>query len=158
MLKEDESVTRERVKGAPRLRSVPVVVLAGCLIAAISFGPRSTMGFFLTPMSNEYAWGREVFALAIAIQNLVWGASQPVAGMLADKFGTARVLTVGAVLYAFGLALMANTSDPLSLQLTAGVLIGLGVAGSAFMLVLAAFARLLPESMRTIGFGVGTAA
>ncbi|MBZ0228171.1 MAG: MFS transporter, partial [Bauldia sp.] len=139
-------------------RSVPVVLVAGCAIGAIGFGPRSTMGFFLTPMSTEYGWGREVFALAIAIQNLVWGIGQPFVGMLADRFGTARVLTGGALLYGLGLALMANTSDPLTLQFTAGVLIGLGIAGSAFLLVLAAFARLLPPHLRTIGFGLGTAA
>ena len=93
------------------------------------------MGFFLTPMTSEFGWGREVFALAIAIQNLVWGVGQPFVGMLADKFGTARVLTGGALLYALGLALMAHTTDALTLQLTAGVLIGLGIAGSAFLLV-----------------------
>jgi MFS family permease len=141
----------------PFWRSVPVILVAGCAIGALGFGPRSTMGFFLTPMSSEHGWGREVFALAIAIQNIVWGAAQPFVGMLADKFGTARVLSAGALLYAIGLALMANTSDPLALQLTAGVLIGLGIAGSAFLLVLAAFARLLPPHLRTLAFGLGTA-
>jgi MFS family permease len=116
------------------------------------------MGFFLTPMTSEYGWGREIFALAIAIQNLVWGAAQPFAGMLADRFGTARVLSGGALLYGLGLALMAYTSDPVTLQLTAGVVLGLGIAGSAFLLVTTAFARLLPPELRTIGFGIGTAA
>ena len=142
----------------PFLQSIPVVLVAGCLIAILSFGPRSTMGFFLTPMTSEFGWSREVFALAIAIQNLIWGAAQPFVGMLADKFGTARVLTGGAILYAVGLALMAYTTDAVTLQLTAGVLIGLGIAGSAFLLVTSAFARLLPTEMRTIGFGIGTAA
>ena len=139
-------------------RSTPVIIVAGCLIAAIGFGPRSTMGFFLTPMTTDNGWSRETFALAIAIQNLVWGAAQPFVGMIADKFGTARVLTGGALLYALGLALMSETTDPLALQLTAGVLIGLGIAGSAFLLVLAAFARLLPDHMRTLAYGLGTAA
>ena len=116
------------------------------------------MGFFLTPMTNEYGWGREVFALAIAVQNLVWGIGQPFVGMLADRFGTARVLAGGALVYAAGLALMAHTGTPMALQLTAGVMVGLGIAGSAFLLVMAAFARLLPQSMRTLGFGLGTAA
>ena len=142
----------------PFLQAIPIVIVGGSLIAILSFGPRSTMGFFLTPMTTEFGWSREIFALAIAIQNLVWGAAQPFAGMLADKFGTARVLSVGAVLYALGLALMANTSDPGTLQLTAGVLVGLGIAGSAFLLVTSAFARILPPEMRTIGFGIGTAA
>ncbi|HET7715891.1 MAG TPA: MFS transporter [Bauldia sp.] len=137
---------------------VTLVILAGCAIAAINFGPRSTMGFFLTPMSSEHGWGREIFALAIAIQNLVWGAAQPFAGMLADRYGTARVLSAGAVLYALGLFLMARTSDPVALQFTAGVLIGVGIAGCGFPLVLAAFARYLPDRLRTIGYGLGTAA
>jgi len=139
-------------------RSVPMVVAAGCLIGAISFGSRSTMGFFLTPMTTENGWSRETFALAIAIQNLMWGVAQPFAGMIADKFGTARVLSGGALVYALGLALMSQTSDAVVLQLTAGVLVGLGIAGSAFVLVLAAFARLLPERMRSLAYGMGTAA
>ena len=139
-------MTTEKPSAAhPFLQSAPIVIGAGCLIAVLGFGPRSTMGFFLTPITNEYGWGREVFALAIAIQNLVWGIGQPFVGMLADRFGTARVLTGGALLYALGLALMARTSDPVTLQLTAGVLVGLGIAGSAFLLVMAAFARLLPR-------------
>lgn len=140
------------------LQSVPLVILAGCLIAMINFGPRSIMGFFLTPMSNDFGWNREVFAFAIALQNLAWGIGQPFVGIMADRFGTARVLAIGAVIYAAGLALMSMSTDPFSLQMTAGVLIGLGVAGSAFLLVLAAFARLLPENMRTLGYGFGTAA
>ena len=140
------------------MQSIPIVIAAGCIISAVGFGPRSTMGFFLTPITNEYGWGREVFALAIAIQNLLWGIGQPFVGMLADRYGTARVLSGGALVYALGLALMAHSGTPVALQLTAGVLVGIGIAGSAFLLVMAAFARLLPASMRTIGFGLGTAA
>jgi MFS family permease len=77
-----------------------VIVGFGCLISLIAFGPRSTFGFFLTPMSSAHHWGRDVFAFALAIQNLLWGAGQPVAGILADRFGAPRVLSVGAVLYA----------------------------------------------------------
>jgi predicted MFS family arabinose efflux permease len=135
-----------------------VILIAGCALAMLNTGPRSTMGFFLTPMTRDNGWSREIFALAIAIQNLVWGAAQPFVGMLADRFGTARVLFGGSVLYAAGLALMSVTTDPVTLQLTAGVVVGLGIAGSAFLLPLAAFARLLPERMRTTAFGLGTAA
>jgi predicted MFS family arabinose efflux permease len=142
----------------PLQSSIPVILAAGCVIAILSFGPRSTMGFFLTPMTRDFGWSRETFALAIALQNLVWGAAQPFVGILADKFGTARVISGGAILYGLGLALMARTTDPVVFQFTAGVLIGLGIAGSAFLLVTSAFARLLPASMRTIGFGIGTAA
>lgn len=138
--------------------SVPFIVTCGCLIAILTFGPRSTMGFFVTPMTETNDWSREVFALAIAIQNLVWGLAQPFVGMIADKYGTWKTLSVGAVLYVGGLVLMATTTDPLTLQMTAGVLVGLGVAGSAFFLVLAAFARIVPAQHRTLVFGLGTAA
>ncbi len=135
-----------------------VVVICGCLIAILTFGPRSTMGFFLTPMTTANGWSREAFALAIAIQNLMWGLGQPFAGMIADRWGTWRVLTGGAALYALGLVLMAYTSDPTTLSFTGGVLVGLGIAGCAFFLVLAAFARLLPASFRGTAYGLGTAA
>ncbi|WP_181705852.1 MFS transporter [Chthonobacter rhizosphaerae] len=147
--------------GSPGARAaVPasVVLVCGCLIAILTFGPRSTMGFFLTPMTSENGWSRETFALAIALQNLLWGMGQPFAGMIADRFGTWRVLSSGAALYALSLVLMAQTTDPVTLQFTAGVLLGLGIAGSAFFMVLAAFARLLPESMRSLAYGLGTAA
>jgi MFS family permease len=138
--------------------AAPVIIAIGCLIAILATGPRTTMGFFLTPMTTEFGWSREVFALAIAIQNLAWGIGQPFVGMLADRFGTARVLTIGTLLYSLGLVLMAHTSDPVMLQLTAGVVIGLGIAGSAFLLVIAAFSRLLPEKQRPLAYGLGTAA
>jgi MFS family permease len=134
------------------------LITLGCLIAIFTFGPRSTMGFFLAPMTSANDWSRETFALAIAIQNLMWGLGQPVAGMVADRFGTWRVLATGAVLYGLGLVLMAYTTDATTLQFTAGVLLGLGIAGAAYFLVLAAFARLLPERLRGIAFGLGTAA
>jgi MFS family permease len=142
----------------PLARSIPLILITGSLVSILSFGPRSTMGFFLTPMTTEFGWSRETFALAIALQNLVWGIAQPFVGILADKYGTARVLAGGALFYALGLALMALTSDAVVLQFTAGVLVGLGIAGSAFLLVTSAFARLLPASLRTTGFGIGTAA
>lgn len=138
--------------------SIPFVVACGCLIAILTFGPRSTMGFFVTPMTDEHGWSREIFALAIAIQHLVWGIAQPIVGMIADKFGTWKTLSLGAILYAVGLMIMAFTGDPLTLYLSAGVLIGIGLAGSAMFLVLAAFVRIVPEHMRSIVFGLGTAA
>jgi len=143
---------------APPRRRVVIIIVCGCLVGLLTFGPRSTMGFFLQPMVALHGWDREAFALALALQNLMWGCGQPVAGLLADKYGTWRMLSGGAVLYALGLVAMAQTTDPMTLQLTAGVLLGLGIAGSAFFLVLAAFARLLPEHMRGLAFGLGTAA
>src|SRR5215831_19714420 len=83
-----------------------VIIACGCLIGTLGFGPRSALGLFLTPMSSEHGWGRDVFALALAIQMLLWGAGQPFAGAVADRFGPMRVLAGGAILYAFGLVLM----------------------------------------------------
>lgn len=142
----------------PFLQSIPVILVAGCLIAILSFGPRSTMGFFLTPMTREFGWGRETFALAIAVQNLIWGIGQPFAGMLADKFGMGRVIAGAALVYALGLFLMAYATNVAVLEISAGLLIGLGIAGTTFALVSSGFARLLPPEMRTLGFGIGAAA
>jgi MFS family permease len=116
------------------------------------------MGFLLTPMSSAHSWGRDVFALALAIQMLLWGAAQPFAGAMADRFGAAPVLSVGAVLYALGLATMAYASTPAMLHLSAGVMIGFGLAGSSFTVVIGAFGKLMPPQWRALAFGAGTAA
>ena len=139
-------------------RTPLVVVLCGCLIAVLTFGPRSTFGFFMQPMSKEFAWGRDVFALAFAVQNLLWGMGQPFAGAIADRFGTVRVVAVGGLLYAAGLALMQYSNTPLALNATVGVLIGFGLSGCSFNLVVSAFAKIVPPSWRTTALGAGTAA
>lgn len=139
------------------LRKTAVIVVCGCLIAMTSFGPRASLGLFLAPLSETRDWSREVFALALAIQNLVWGLGQPVFGAVADRWGEARVIVVGALLYAAGLALTATADTPLMLHLAAGVLIGLGIAGSAFALVISAFGKLLPAENRSWAFGIGMA-
>ena len=134
-----------------------MVVLCGCLIAVLTFGPRSTFGFFMQPMSKEFAWGRDVFAFAFALQNLLWGIGQPFAGAIADRFGTVRVVAVGGLLYALGLALMRYSDTPLALNATVGVLIGFGLAGCSFNLVVAAFAKIVPQNWRALALGAGTA-
>jgi MFS family permease len=139
-------------------RTPLVVIACGCVIAMVSFGPRSSLGFFLTPLSSANGWGREVFAFAVAIQNLLWGLGQPLAGAVADRFGTNRVLIAGALFYAAGLALMAVSTSPGMISLSAGVLIGFGLSGCSFNIVLGAFGKLLPESWRSMAFGIGTAA
>ena len=139
-------------------RTPLVIIVCGCVIAMLAFGPRSAAGQFLTPMSMNFGWGREVFSLALAIQNLLWGVGQPLAGAVADRFGTIRVLCGGAILYALGLALMANAHSPGMLHLSAGVLIGFGLSGCSFNLVIGALGKLVPETMRGLAFGAGTAA
>jgi MFS family permease len=139
-------------------RTPLVIVVCGCLIGMLTFGPRSTFGFFMQPMSREFSWGRDVFGLALAIQNLLWGIGQPLAGAIADRFGSLRVISVGALMYAAGLILMRYAATPLSLDISAGVLIGLGLSGCSFNLVLSAFGKLLPPEWRGVALGAGTAA
>lgn len=138
--------------------SVPFVIAAGCLIVMVSFGPRSILGLFLEPMTGAKGWSRESFALALAIQNLMWGAGQPAAGAIADRFGTAKVIAAGGILYALGLVLIAYAEGPFALHLTGGVMIGLGMSAASFSLVLAAFGRIVTPQKRSIAFGIGTAA
>src|ERR1700726_2886840 len=133
-------------------------LVCGCAIGLLSFGPRSSLGFFVQPMSREFSWGRDVFGLALAVQNLLWGLGQPVAGAIADRFGVLRVMCAGAVLYAGGLLMMRYAATPLSLDIGAGVLIGFGLSGCSFNLVLSAFSKLLPPERRGVALGAGTAA
>jgi MFS family permease len=119
-----------------------VIIICGCVIALLGFGPRSSLGFFIQPMSREFSWGRDVFGLALALQNLLWGLGQPIAGAIADRFGLLRVMIVGALLYAGGLLMMRYAATPSSLDLGTGVLIGFGLSGCSFNLVLSAPARL----------------
>jgi MFS family permease len=139
-------------------RTPLVIMICGCAIGLLGFGPRSSLGFFIQPMSGEFSWGRDIFGLALAIQNLLWGLGQPLAGAVADRFGVFRVMCVGAILYAAGLVVMRYAATPLSLDLGAGVLIGFGLSGCSFNLVLSAFSKLLPPERRGVALGVGTAA
>ncbi|RYE08303.1 MAG: MFS transporter [Hyphomicrobiales bacterium] len=145
---------------APRSTAVPllVLVIAGCLIAAITNGIRTTFGLFTLPMTAELGLSREAWGMAMAIQNLVWGMAQPFAGAIADKYGTARVVVFGLVVYAAGLVLMVVSPDALLLNLTAGILCGVGIATSSFSIVMVAFGRNVPAEKRPMIFGVATAA
>lgn len=135
-----------------------LIIISGCLIALLTFGPRSAMGIFQLPMLTEKGWDRTTFGLAMALQNLFWGAGQPFFGAIADKYGTWRVLLLSAILYASGLLLMAHADAPLMLHVGGGILVGLGVAAGSFGVVLSAFARNVSAENRTFVFGLGTAA
>jgi MFS family permease len=147
---------------APRFqlgwRTPLIILICGCLIALIGFGPRSTLGLFLSPVTQEKGWGRDIYALALALQMLLWGAAQPFVGGIADKFGAVRVMWIGAALYALGLAWMAYATSQTELIVSAGALIGFGLAGTSFTVVIGAFGKLLPVSWRSLSFGIGTAA
>ncbi|MEX0345816.1 MAG: MFS transporter [Rhizobiaceae bacterium] len=135
-----------------------LIIICGCIIALLAFGPRSAMGFFQLPMLADTGWDRTTFGLAMATQNLLWGFSQPVFGALADKYGAWRMLSLGALLYAAGLTMMAFPYSPAMLHVGGGVLVGVGVGACSFGIILAAFARNTAPEQRSLVFGFGTAA
>lgn len=116
-------------------RNARMILTCGGLALAVGMGVRHTFGLFLPPMTEELGWGREVFAFALALQNLVWGAAQPFAGMLADRYGPGKVIFAGSLLYALGTILMAYSDSGAELNLTAGLLIGLGLSGATFSVI-----------------------
>jgi MFS family permease len=135
-----------------------VLALCGCAISVLTFGPRSSLGLFLSPLSQANDWGRDVFAFSLAVQNLIWGIGQPIAGAIADKYGAPRVLSIGVIFYSLGLYLTSIATTPAMVHLSAGVLIGLGLSGAAVPMVIGALGKLLPESWRYVAFGAVTAA
>lgn len=139
-------------------QAIPAVLAYAALIVCVAMGIRHTFGLFLTPMSMEHQWGREVFSLAIAVQNLMWGASQPFAGWLADRYGARRVLWGASVLYSIGLIGMAFASTAGGLTASAGLMIGLAQSGSTYSVVFAALGKVVPEARRAWAMGVVAAA
>lgn len=139
-------------------RSTTWLLLGASLILALSLGTRHGFGLFLPPMSAEFGWGREVFAFAIALQNLIWGLAQPITGALADRFGARRAIVGGGVLYAAGLLLMGLADSPLSLSLSAGLLIGIGLSGTSFSVILGVVGRAVPVEKRSMAMGIAAAA
>ncbi|MDO9417511.1 MFS transporter [Pararhizobium sp.] len=135
-----------------------LIIASGCLVAMLTFGPRSAMGFFQLPMLQDTGWDRTTFGLAMALQNLCWGLSQPFMGAIADKFGTWRVLAFSGLVYALGLFLMSLGSSPLWLHIGGGVLVGMGIGAGSFSTILSAFARNVTPQQRSMAFGIGTAA
>src|SRR4051794_31859210 len=136
-------------------RSTTVVVVAGCLIAVVTYGMRASLGLFTQPLSDLRGWDRETFAFAIAIQDLLWGIGQPFAGAIADRYGSGRVLAGGGLLYKAGGVLMASSTSGAALTLSGGVLLGLGLSGASFLVVIAAFSRLVPPDRRSWAIGPG---
>ena len=134
------------------------LMLGASLILALSLGTRHGFGLFLSPMSDDFGWGRGVFAFAIALQNLIWGIAQPFTGALADRFGAQRAIIVGGLLYAVGLVLMGLSDSPLSLSLSAGLLIGIGLSGTSFSVILGVVGRAVPVEKRSMAMGIAAAA
>ncbi|MDH3498706.1 MAG: MFS transporter [Acidimicrobiia bacterium] len=132
-------------------------VAAGSLITAVSLGVRSTFGLYLSPISDALGTPRAVFALTVAIQNIVWGLGQPVAGALADRYGSGRVLAIGSAVYAGGMALMSRAGSSGALYLSGGFVVGGGLAAASFAVVLAAIGRIAPPNHRSLALGIATA-
>ncbi len=134
------------------------ILLSGALILALSLGTRHGFGLFLAPMSAEFGWGRETFAFAIALQNLIWGIAQPFTGAIADRFGAMRTVVLGGILYAIGLVLMGYADSAFSLSMSAGLLIGIGLSGTSFSVILGAVGRAVPLEQRSMAMGISAAA
>lgn len=135
-----------------------LLLISACLLVMLSFGYRSGFGLFVKPISEANSWGRDVIGFSMAIQNLVWGVVAVFAGGLADRFGNVRVIISGAAIYALGMGLMPHVTAPWMLHSTAGMMVGAGVAGTSFGIVLPALARAVSEDRRQWVLGVGTAA
>lgn len=139
------------------LRQAWVVVLAGGIVMGLALGVRHVQGLFLLPITSGQGWSRELFGLALAVQNLAWGLAQPFTGMVADRFGSLRVVAAGIVLYALGLFGMAHAATPTVFVLTAGVAIGIALSGTAFGVIYAAVSRLVPAERRPWAIGMAGA-
>jgi predicted MFS family arabinose efflux permease len=137
-----------------RARSPIVILVAAGLILMLALGTRQGFGLFLQPMCSALGWGRETFSAAIALQNLVWGLAQPFTGMIADRFGAARVAALGGLLYTLGLVMMAYSTTGPALDVSAGLLIGLGLSGASFGVVLGVVGRVVQPERRTAALGL----
>jgi MFS family permease len=134
------------------------LILAACALVLLSFGYRSGFGLFVKPITEANGWGREIISMALAVQNLFWGIVAVFAGGLADRFGNLKVIIAGTILYALGMVLMSGVDNPWTLNASAGLLVGAGVAGTSFGIVLPAMARAVGEKRRQWALGLGTAA
>ncbi len=133
------------------------VLIAGSVILMIGFAIRASFGVFQIPVAETFNWARAEFSLAIAIQNLAWGIGQPLFGMLAEKFGDRKAIVLGALMYALGLVLSAYAITPGQHQLLA-ILVGFGIAGTGFGVILAIVGRAAAPEHRSMALGIGTAA
>jgi predicted MFS family arabinose efflux permease len=137
---------------------ISFAVISACLLLIINFGVRSSLGFFLKPISETFGYGREIFAFSLALQNLSWGLFQPIAGAFSDKFGIQKTVLFGSILYALGLFITANADSVLGLHMGAGILIGMGIAGTGLGVILPVMARMVSPEKRAFALGLGTAA
>ncbi|CAB3867952.1 MFS transporter [Achromobacter denitrificans] len=148
------SALRKSSLDAPQLW---LLVLAGGVVMGLALGVRHVQGLFLLPVTMDRGWSRETFAMALAVQNLTWGIAQPFTGMIADRYGSAKVIVAGLALYALGLAGMAHAATPAAFLWTAGVCIGIALSGTAFAVIYGALSRLVAPERRSWALGVAGA-
>ncbi len=139
-------------------RTYVPLLIGACVMLVMSFGFRAGFGLFLQPMSEAREWGRDVFAMALAVQNLAWGVFAVIAGGIADRYGNIKVMLVAVVLYASGMFMMSLSTNELQIISTAGLMIGAGIAGTSFGIVLPTIAKVVPPEKRGWAMGLGTAA
>ncbi len=133
------------------------ILIVGCVIILVSFAVRASFGVFQIPISEEFGWLRTEFSLAIAIQNLAWGIGQPIFGAIAEKIGDRKAIFLGSIIYAVGLVLTAMSSTPLEHQMYAW-LVGFGIAGTGFGVILAVVGRASSDENRSMALAIATAA
>jgi len=148
------SALRKSSLDAPQLW---LLVLAGGVVMGLALGVRHVQGLFLLPVTMDRGWSRETFALAMAVQNLTWGIVQPFTGMIADRYGSAKVIAGGLACYALGLAGMAHAATPAAFLWSAGVCIGVALSGTAFAVIYGALSRLVAPERRSWALGVAGA-
>ncbi|MEM1361418.1 MAG: MFS transporter [Pseudomonadota bacterium] len=141
----------------PQARLITPVLIAGSLILLVSFAIRASFGVFQIPIADEFQWLRSDFSTALAIQNLAWGIGQPIFGAIAERFGDRRAIIIGALLYALGLVLSAFSTTPLAHQ-TLEFLVGFGIAGTGFGVILAVVGRAASDKHRSMALAITTAA
>jgi MFS family permease len=144
------------VNSTANWRTPVLVLVCGAIILTLGLGIRASFGLFLQPMSTDLGWGRSHFSFAMALSNLIWGLAQPFFGAWADKKGAGRVVAVSALLYAGGLALMPFSTTPLMLDASAGLMVGLGLSGVSFGVILGVVGRAFPPERRSLALGIAS--
>jgi MFS family permease len=139
-------------------RSALILLVCGSLIVSLSLGTRHTFGLFMQPMTQDLGWSREAFSFAIALQNLMWGLGGPVTGWIADRWGAGRVVFACGLMYAAGVALMAQATTPAQFIVAAGLLVGLGLSGTTFSVIYGAIGRAIPPERRATALALVGAA
>lgn len=139
-------------------RTPMVVLTCGTIILFVSFGTRNIFGILLEPMTTDLGWTTDQFSFAIALQAVLWGMTTPITAALADRFGTARMVAAGGVLYAGGLGLLSLIETPVGMYMTSGLMLGLGLSATGFPIILAAVTKRVDQRRRSLFLGIGSAA